>query len=55
MECTGWTFVERLVLWNFSGTSDGGRMGDYSEFFGEIFSLFLVLHLFHYYIIHIHA
>jgi len=38
-----------------SGTLEGGRMGDNSEFFSEVLVLFLVFCLFHYYIIHIHA
>jgi hypothetical protein len=39
----------------FSGTLEGGRMGDNLEFFGEVLGLFLVFCLFCYYIIHIHA
>jgi len=39
----------------FSGTLEGGRMGDNLEFFCEVFGLFLVFCLFYYYIIHIHA
>jgi len=39
----------------FSGTLEGGRMGDNLEFFGEVLCLFLVFRLFYYYIIHIHA
>jgi len=43
------------VGWYCSGTLEGGRMGDDSEFFGEVLGLFLVICLFHYYIIHIQA
>jgi len=39
----------------FSGTLEGGRMGDNLEFFGEVLGPFLVFCLFYYYIIHIHA
>jgi len=39
----------------FSGTLEGGRMGDNSEFFDAVLGLFLVFCLFHHYIIHIHA
>ena len=39
----------------FSGTLEGGQMGDNLEFFGEVLGLFLVFCLFYYYIIHIHA
>jgi len=39
----------------FSGTLDGGRMGDNLEFFGDVLGIFLVFCLFYYYIIHIHA
>jgi len=39
----------------FSGTLEGGWMGDNLEFFGEVLGLFLVFCLFYYYIIHIHA
>jgi len=39
----------------FPGTSDGGRMGDYLEFFGEVLGLILVFCLFDYYITHIDA
>jgi len=39
----------------FSGTLEGGMMGDNLEFFGEVLGLFLVFRLFYYYIIHIHA
>ena len=38
-----------------SGTLEGGRMYDNLEFFGEVFSLFSVLCVFHHSIIHIHA
>jgi hypothetical protein len=43
------------VGWAFSGTLDGGQMGDNLEFFGEVLGLFLVFCLFEYYIIHIDA
>ena len=39
----------------FSGTLEGGRMGDNLEFFGEVLGLFLVFCLFYYYIGYIHA
>jgi len=39
----------------FSGTLEGGRMGDNLDFFGEVLGLFLVVCLFYYYIIHIFA
>jgi len=39
----------------FSGTLEGGRMGDNLDFFGEVLGPFLVFCLFYYYIIHIHA
>jgi len=39
----------------FSGTLEGGRMGDNLEFFGEVLGLFLLFCLFDYYIIHIQA
>ena len=39
----------------FSGTLEGGRMGDNLEFFGEVLSLILVFCLLYYYMIHIHA
>jgi len=39
----------------FSGTLEGGWMGDNLEFFGEVLGLFLVFCLFYHYIIHIHA
>jgi len=39
----------------FSGTLEGGWMGDNLEFFGEVLGLFLVICLFYYNIIHIHA
>ena len=39
----------------FSGTLEGGQMGDSLEFFGEVLGLFLLFCLFCYYIIHIHA
>ena len=38
----------------FSGTVEGGRMGDNLEFFGEVLGLILVCCLFYYYIFHIH-
>jgi hypothetical protein len=37
------------------GNSEYGQMGDNLYSFGEVFGLFLVFCLFHYYIIHIHA
>jgi len=39
----------------FSGTLEGGRMGDNLECFGEVLGLFLVFCLFYYDIGHIHA
>jgi hypothetical protein len=39
----------------FSGTMEGGQMGDNIECFGEILGLFLEICLFYYYVIHIHA
>jgi len=39
----------------FSGTLEGGRMGDKLEFFGDVLGLFLVFCLFYYYIGHIYA
>ena len=39
----------------FSGTLEGGRMGDNLDFFGEVFGLFLVFSLFYYYNGHNHA
>jgi hypothetical protein len=40
---------------HFSGTLEGGRMGDNWELFGEVLGLFFEFHLFYYYILHIHA
>ena len=34
----------------YSGTLEGGRMGDNLEFFGEVSGLFLLFCLFYYYI-----
>jgi len=45
----------RVVGAYFSGTLEGGQMGDNLEFFGEVLGLFLVFCLLYYYIIHIHA
>jgi len=45
----------RIGGWDFSGTLDGGRMGDNLEFFGEVLGLFLVFCLSYYYIIDIHT
>jgi len=39
----------------FSGTLEGGWMGDYLDCFGQVLGLFLVFCLFYCYIIHIHA
>jgi len=39
----------------FSGTLEGGRMGDNLEFLGEVLGLLLVVCLLYYYMIHIHA
>ena len=39
----------------FSGTLEGGWMGDNMEFFGEVLGRFLVFCLFDYYSIHIHV
>jgi len=39
----------------FSGTLEGGQMGNNLEFFGEVLGLFLVFCFFYYYIIHIHG
>ena len=39
----------------FSGTLEGGRIGDNLEFFVEVLGLFLVFCLRYYYIIPIHA
>jgi len=39
----------------FPDTLEGGQMGDNLEFFGEVFSLFLVICLYYYYFIHIKA
>jgi len=56
-ECTGWTIAPGLALWvgTFSGTLEGGQMGDNLEFFEEVLGLFWVFCLFYYYIGHIHA
>jgi len=43
------------VGWYFSGTLEGGHMGDNMEFFGDILGLFLKFCLFNYYIGHIQA
>jgi hypothetical protein len=40
---------------HFSGTLEGGWMGDCMEFFGEVLGLCLVISLFCYYIIDNHA
>jgi len=40
---------------DFSGTLEGGQMGDNLEFFGEVLGFFVLFCLFYYYIIHIHA
>jgi len=45
----------RVVGGNFSGTLDGGRMGDNLEFLGEVLGLFFLLCLLYHYIIHIDA
>jgi len=45
----------RVVCGNFSGTSEGSRMGNNLEYYGVVLSLFLVFCLFYYYISHIHA
>jgi hypothetical protein len=55
MVCAGWMVGQEFALLYFSGTLKGGWMGENSEFFGEVFGLFLVFCLFHYYINHIHA
>jgi len=39
----------------FSATLRGGQMSDNLQFFGEVFSLFLVFCLFYYHIGHVHA
>jgi hypothetical protein len=39
----------------FSGTLEGGRMGDHKEFFGEVLGRFLVYCIFYYCDIHNHA
>ena len=44
-----------IVGGDFSGSLEGGRMGDNLEFFGEVLGLFLGFCLFYYYIIQIHA
>jgi len=44
-----------VVGGNFSGTVEGGWMGDNLEFFGKVLGIFLVFCLFYYYIIHIHT
>jgi len=39
----------------FSGTLEGGQMGNNLQLFGVVLGLFLVFSLFYYYIGHIHA
>jgi len=51
-------FVQRFALWvggYFTGTPEGGRIGDNLEFFVEVLGLFVVFCLFYYYIGCIHA
>jgi len=45
----------RAVGRYFSGTLEGGRMGDNLEFFGEVLGLFLVFCVLFYYIVDFHA
>jgi len=45
----------RVVGGYFSGTLEGGLMGDNLEIFGEVLGVCLLFYLFYYYIGHIHA
>jgi hypothetical protein len=57
MECTGWTVVQGFVVkvGNFLALWRVDGWVIIWNFFGEVLGLFLVLCLFYYYIIHIHA